>query len=369
MARTTLTEAHPSPPESRGPGALLWLRENLFPSPLSALLSLAIIALLAWAGFHLLRWGVVQAHWGGDSDLCRAAEQGACWSFVSAKYRYILFGLYPSDEQWRPMTAVVVFVGMLGISAWPRCWRRWLPLAWVLTLGLCYLLMGGGMFGLSIVPNSQWGGLPLTLMLSVIGIVVAFPLAVLLALGRRSELPAIRALCVGYIELIRGVPLISVLFMASVMFPLLMPEGMTFDKLLRAQIAIVLFVAAYMAEVIRGGLQALPRGQYEAAASLGLGYWRTTGLIILPQALKITIPPMVGTFIGTFKDTSLVIIIGLFDLMTTTKTALSDPNWLGFSAEAYLFTAGIYFVFSYCMSRYSRYLEDRLHLRGGPGTR
>jgi len=218
-------------------------------------------------------------------------------------------------------------------------------------------LMRGGTLGMSYVEPELWNGLPLTLILSVVGMVFAFPLAILLALGRRSRLPAVRAICVAYIELVRGVPLITVLFMASVMLPLFLPTGMTIDKLLRAQSAFILFAAAYLAEIVRGGLQAIPRGQYEAADSLGLGYWRRTRLIILPQALALVIPPLVNNFIGAFKNTSLVLIIGMFDLLGATNAALTDANWRGYSVEAYVFVAAIYWTFCFFMSRYSQMLE------------
>jgi len=220
--------------------------------------------------------------------------------------------------------------------------------------------MWGGVFGLTHVENSRWGGLPLTLILSTFGIALAFPLGVLLALGRRSNMPAIKTLCVVYIELIRGVPLISLLFMSAVMLPLFLPEGITIDKLLRAQVAIILFAAAYMAETVRGGLQAIPKGQFEGADSLGLTYWQQMRLIVLPQALKIVIPPLVGLFIALFKDTSLVVIIGIFDLTQAAKAALVDRAWSGFSVEVYIFISAIYFVFCYSMSKYSQSLEKRL---------
>ena len=239
-----------------------------------------------------------------------------------------------------------------------RFWRKELAYIWVLTLIVIGILMWGGILGLPFVPQDTWGGLPMTLILATFGLALAFPLAVLVALGRRATtMPAVRWLCIVYVELIRGVPLISVLFMASVMFPLFMPVGLNPDKLLRAQLGIILFGAAYLAEVIRGGLQALPKGQYEAADALGLTYWQKTGQIILPQALRLVIPPMVNTFIGSFKDTSLVLIIGIFDLMTTGKVALSEPIWQGYSTEVYIILALIYFVFCYSMSRYSRGLE------------
>jgi len=257
--------------------------------------------------------------------------------------------------------AVLIFVAMILASCDRRLWGRRLILLWIAGIAVVGILMWGGIFGLSYVPNELWGGLPLTLILAVIGIAFAFPLAILLALGRRSRLPAVRTICVAYIELIRGVPLITVLFMASVMLPLFLPTGMTIDKLLRAQTAFIFFAAAYLAEVVRGGLQAIPRGQIEAADALGLSYWRRTWLIVLPQALALVIPPLVNTFIGTFKDTTLVIIIGLFDLLGAINASLNDANWRGTSTEAYVFAAAIYFCFCFFMSRYSQMLERELN--------
>ncbi len=235
-------------------------------------------------------------------------------------------------------------------------WKWWLGAIWILGLTAIGILMWGGL-GLPYVENERWGGLILTLLLTTFGLAFAFPLSILLALGRRSTLPVIRGLCVAYIELIRGVPLISLLFMASVMLPLFLPAGVSVDKLLRAQIALILFAAAYLAEVVRGGLQAVPGHQYESAAALGLGYWEQMSYIILPQALRIAVPPLVNTFIGFFKDTSLVLIIGLFDLLSTIKVSLNDPAWTGFGVEAYIFAALVYFVFCFAMSQYSRRLE------------
>jgi general L-amino acid transport system permease protein len=260
---------------------------------------------------------------------------------------------------------VLLFIALYVVSAMRRFWRKELVLVWAAVLAAVGVLMWGGVLGLEPVSEDAWGGLPITLILATFGLAFAFPLAVLVALGRRAKsLPAVRLLCVLYVELIRGVPLISVLFMASVMFPLFMPEGMNVNKLLRAQIAFILFTGAYLAEVVRGGLQALPKGQAEAADALGLGYWQKTTLIILPQALRLVIPPLVNTFIGSFKDTSLVLIIGLFDLLSTIKVSLNDPAWTGFGVEAYLFAALVYFAFCFAMSRYSRSLE----LRGLGGT-
>ncbi len=243
-----------------------------------------------------------------------------------------------------------------------RFWTKWLIAIWAVGLVAIGVLMWGGVFGLTYVSQERWGGLPITLILSTFGIVGAFPLAILLALGRRSTgMPAIKALCVIFIELIRGVPLISILFMASVMFPLFLPDGLNIDKLLRAQVAIILFAAAYLAEVIRGGLQAIPKGQGEAADALGLSYWNKTLFIILPQALRIVIPPMVNTFIGMFKDTSLVLIIGIYDILNAAKTSIIEPAWQGFGVEAYIAVATLYFFFCFAMSKYSQKLEVDLN--------
>ena len=336
-----------------------WSRRHLFQSPASSALTL-LAAWLLWKALpSAINWALVKAVWSGDPAACRASG-GACWAFVAEKYRLIMFGIYPYDEQWRPLTAIALFVVMMLASAHPTCWRRWLGWMWVGGLALVGVLMWGGVAGLAYVSNDRWGGLPLTLILSTTGIVLSFPLALLLALGRRSRLPAVRAASIAYIELWRGVPLVSVLFMASIMFPLFLPEGITVDKLLRAQAGIILFTAAYLAENVRGGLQAIPRGQFEAADALGLSYWQKTRLIILPQALRLVIPPLVGQFITTFKDTSLVVIIGLYDLLSSTKMALSDPQWRAFYIEGYVVAALIYTVFTAAMSYYSQYLERRL---------
>jgi general L-amino acid transport system permease protein len=283
---------------------------------------------------------------------------GACWAVVPEKWHFILFGFYPYDQQWRPGICCLLFISLYGLSAWRKLWRIELLYIWVGTLIVTGVLMWGGVLGLPYVAQDQWGGLPITLILATFGLAFAFPLAVLVALGRRSTaLPAVKVLCVVYVELIRGVPLISLLFMASVMFPLFLPPGFNIDKLLRAQIAIILFAAAYLAEVVRSGLQSLPKGQYEAADALGLSYWKKTALIVLPQALRIVIPPLVNTFIGFFKDTSLVLIIGIFDLTTTGLNAILEPAWQGFGNEIYVLLAVIYFCFCFAMSKYSRGLE------------
>lgn len=338
-----------------------WLRARLFSNWLSSFATLAIIY-LAWRVVPpLIDWAFVHAVWSPEnSRLCRAAiGQGACWAFIADKYRFILFGTFPVEEHWRPALVIVILLGLYAASIF-RCARcAGLAVAWLAGLATIGALMWGGLLGLSYVENERWGGLTLTLLLSTVGLACAFPLSILLALARRSDLPILRWCAIAYIELIRGVPLVSVLFMASVMLPLFLPAGVSIDKLLRAQVAMICFAAAYLAEVVRGGLQAIPRQQEEAAKALGLGYWQRTWFVILPQALSIAIPPLVNTFIGFFKDTSLVVVIGLFDFLTTLKVSLSEPAWSGFGVEAYLFAAAGYFLFCYPMSRYSQTLERR----------
>ena len=347
-------------PPATSTGILGWLRANLFNSVFNTILTLLAVYFLAMTVPPLIRWSLIDAIWSApNGQACR--DGGACWAFIHEKLRFILFGRYPYEEQWRPLFVVLIFVGMILASCDRRLWGRPLILLWAGGFVVIAVLMWGGVLGLSYVDTSLWSGLPLTLILAVVGMGLAFPFAILLALGRRSQLPAVRWVSIAYIELVRGVPLITVLFMASVVLPLFLPAGVTIDKLLRAQVAFILFAAAYLAEVVRGGLQAIPKGQIEAADSLGLGYWRRTRLIVLPQALRLVIPPLVNNFIGAFKNTSLVLIIGLFDLLTTANTALTDPNWQGFAAEAYVFTAAIYFSFCFFMSRYSQMIERDLN--------
>jgi general L-amino acid transport system permease protein len=362
---TAITDIPDVPRAARRPQmgnpVLRWLRTNLFSSIPNGIITVVLLAILAKGVASFVQWGIANAVWltpANDSSACRAVRGvGACWAIIPEKYRFILFGTYPFDQQWRPALSVALFIALFYISSRRAFWRRELALLWIGALALISLLMWGGVLGLSFVSQDRWGGLPVTLILATFGLAFGFPLGILVALGRRSKLPAIRSLSVLYVELIRGVPLVSLLFMASVMFPLFMPSGFNIDKLLRAQVAIILFAGAYLAEVIRGGLQAVPQGQYEAADALGLSYWRKNRLIILPQAIRHVIPPLVNTFIAFFKDTSLVLIIGIFDLLTTAKTAIIDPGWQQFSVEVYIFVAAIYFAFCFAMSRYSRSLE------------
>ena len=356
---TDLTQGIPiaaQAPRPRSAGALAWLRANLFNGVTSTILTLLCAALIAAALPPVIRWALIDAIWSApNGQACHGA--GACWAFIGEKFRFILFGFFPAGETWRPIAAVVIFLAMIVAACDRRMWGRRLALVWVIGLFAVFALMRGGAFGLSTVETALWSGLPLTLVLAVVGMLVGFPFGVLLALGRRSRLPAVRAICVGYIELVRGVPVITMLFMASLMLPLFLPTGITIDKLVRAQVAFILFAGAYLAEVVRGGLQAIPRGQIEAADALGLTYVQRTRLIVLPQALAMVIPALVNTFIGIFKDTALVIIISLFDLLTTAETALSDANWQGFYVEAYVFVGVIYWSFCFFMSRYSQLLE------------
>ena len=333
-----------------------WARENLFAGIPSGLLTILIVLLLWKILPPLIHWAFLDAVWRPEAKACRAAH-GACWGFIAEKHRFILFGTYPYEQHWRPAAATLILLSLWILSAFRASWKAWLAGAWLAGLGVIGVLMWGGVLGLPYVENERWGGLILTLLLASFGIAAAFPLSIALALGRRSRLPAIQALCVAYIELVRGVPLISLLFMASVMLPLFLPVGLSIDKLLRAQIALVLFAAAYLAEVVRGGLQSLPREQYEMADALGLDYFQKTFYVILPQALRAALPPLVNTFIGLFKDTSLVVVIGLFDLLQTLKVSLNEPAWSGFGVEAYLFAALVYFAFCFSMARYSRRLE------------
>jgi general L-amino acid transport system permease protein len=380
MAETLAESAAPRPAaiglaEARRPpltavGPIAWARASLFSSWWSTAVTLVLAYLIARWVMGLVDWAFINAIWSvplnaqgvAQTQACRALNgTGACWAVITEKHRFILFGTYPYDQHWRPLLCILLFIGLYIVSAMRRFWRKELALVWVGTLVIIGVLMWGGVLGMPYVQQERWGGLAITLILSTFGIALAFPLAVLVALGRRSKMPAIRMLCIVYVELVRGVPLISLLFMASVMFPLFLPEGMNFDKLLRAQVAIILFAAAYLAEVIRAGLQALSRGQYEAAEALGLSYWQKTGFIILPQALRLVIPPLVNTFIGMFKDTSLVLIIGIFDLLTAGKTAVVEPAWQGFGIEVYVFVGLIYFAFCFAMSRYSQGLEAELN--------
>ena len=336
-------------------------RGELFGSPLRVAATLLLLALIGWAGVHAVDWALLHAVFRPDAEACRAARHGACWGVIAEKWRPLLFGRYPFEDQWRPAIAVALLSAITLLSAWPRSWRWWLLPLWAATLAACVLLMRGGVFGWTLVPTSRWGGLPLTIGLAVVGLALAFPLALLLALGRRSQWPLARAVTAGYIELVRGVPLISVLFMASYLLPLLWPAGWKPDVLIRVLAGLSLFVAAYLAEIIRGGLQAVPRGQTEVAMALGFGRWPVQRDIILPQALRLIVPALTNNVVGTLKDTSLVTIVGLFELTGALGLALGgDTTWRPFYLEGYLFLAAVYWVMCFSLSRYSAWLERRL---------
>jgi len=355
---TESTEEDLRPPKT-SVGIVGWLRANLFNGWFNSVLTLVTLFILWKTVPPFLRWAFVDSFWFSDGAACREIL-GACWSVVTTNLRFIIFGFFPYELQWRPLMAMLILFLLLFYSRDRKHWNKYLAYGWVIGLFLMGLLMKGGLLGLTPVDSTQWGGLPLTLLLSVFGLTAAYPLGVILALGRQSSMPAIKILCVVYIEMIRGVPLISLLFMGSIIFPLFLPEGITINSILRAQVAIILFTAAYIAEVVRGGLQGMSKGQYEAADSLGLNYVLTMRLVILPQALKIVIPPTVSILISAFKDTSLVVIIALFDLLKTSQTVLSNPEWMGFSREMYLFVALLYFLGCFSMSNYSRRLEKEL---------
>lgn len=360
----TFVPINPRPAPVNTEGLVPWVRRNLFGNLPSSVVTLALLALAAWLLPQLINWALLKAVWAANSDQCQAARGvGACWGVITEKYRLIIFGRYPFEQQWRPEIATIALVGLLVASCVRVFWKPWLLLLWVAVLALFFTLMKGGAFGLVPVETDRWGGLPLTIMLASLSIVFAFPLAVVVALGRRSKMPAIKTICVLYVELIRGVPLISVLFMASFMFPLFMPPGTSIDVLVRVLVGITLFAAAYMAEIVRGGLQAIPKGQQEAADTLGLSYWQAQRKIILPQALALVVPGVMNNFISIFKDTSLVTIVSLYELTGAMGLALnSDSNWRPFKIEAYLFIAAIYFTFCFSMSRYSLWIEKRLSL-------
>ncbi len=350
----------PAPVNTEGPVA--WAKVNLFGDWKTSLSTLIVGGLLLWIVPKFLHWALFTAAWLPSAEACRASGVGACWGVVAEKYRIIIFGRYPFDEQWRPLVATSLMVALLVASCIRSFWKPWLGALWVAVLGLFSVLMYGNALGLSKVETDSWGGLPLTILLATLSIAMAFPIALLVALGRRSKLPAIRTFSTIYVELIRGVPLISVLFMASFMFPLFMPQGFSIDVLIRVLAGITLFAAAYMAEVIRGGLQAIPKGQTEAAATLGLSYWQTQRKIVLPQALALVVPGIMNNFIAIFKDTSLVTIVSLYELTGSMGMALnSDADWRPFKIEGYIFIAMIYFTFCFAMSRYSHWVEKQVN--------
>jgi general L-amino acid transport system permease protein len=364
------TSAPPLAPPPAGAGAAAWLRANLFSSPVNIALTLLCMIFIAWAVPSLVKFFLLDAVWSGaDRQACLASptqpHPGACWAFVRVWFSYFVYGFYPMGQRWRVdlFFAALAFgvVWLLRLSA-PRHDLGALYFFIILPVLSFVLLHGAPSIGLAVVPTALWGGILVTIVVATVGIVFSLPLGILLALGRRSDKPVVRLLAVSFIELVRGVPVITVLFMASVMLPLFVPEPLAPDKLLRALIGVAMFASAYMAEVVRGGLAAVPRGQYEAARALGLGYWRMMALVILPQALQATLPNIVNTFIGLFKDTTLVFVVGIFDFLRTIEAARADPKWAGptIPVTSYAFAALFYFIFCYGMSRYAQSVEARL---------
>jgi len=336
---------------------LLALRDGLFGSRANTLVTFLTIGLLVWIVPPLIRWTLIDATWTGTREDCVAAD-GACWAFVGAKLRFFLFAFYPPDLHWRPALVIVLLLGLLAVTAIPRFWHRALLVLWPVVIVACWVLMAGS-FGQR-VSTANWGGLPVTLIVWTVCFAAALPLAMVMALARRSSMAGIRTLAIAYIELMRAVPMAGILYFSTLILPMALPAGMSIEKTVSAMVMIALFWTAYVAEVIRGGLQVVPAGQTEAAKALGLGYWRTMQLVVLPQALRVVIPGLVNLAIGFFLATSLLAVIGIFDLLNAAKASATDPDWLGFYDEAYLVVALIYFAFGYGGSRYSQWLERRL---------
>ena len=338
------------------------LNKNINTSNFNAALSFCIILLLIFSIPPLLNWFIFDANIAGDTkEACTGG--GACWVYIKVWFNRFMYGMYPNAEQWRVNATFIIVLVLMGLGYFfPLRFKKYLTLYYVIFLPmmsflLIYYLISGGEFGLEWVETGAWGGLSLTFIVSFFSLIFCFPIGMMLALGRRSDLPVVKYSSLTFIEFWRGVPLITVLFMSAVMFPMFLPDGTYVDKLIRVIAAIVLFEAAYTAEVIRGGLQALPRGQYDAAKSLGMGYWRLHLLVILPQALKLVIPGIANTFLALVKDTPLIFVVGLLELAGMLGLAKTNPKWLGFSMEGYVFAGIIFWIICYSMSKYSYNLE------------
>lgn len=343
-----------APPSSLGASA--WIKENLFSTPLNSIMTLLGIYFLYLIIPPFFQWAYTDAHFAGDSR-AQCTGDGACWTFVKMKMDMFMYGFYPKDQVWRLQTGIGLFFALLVAFKYLKSTKSKI-ITFSFYLIISFILVNGG-FGLEVIPTDKWGGLMLTIVVAAVGIICSFPIGIIIAFGRASNLPIIKSVCITYVEFIRGVPLITILFMSSIILPLFFPEGMTFDKLLRALIGITLFQAAYVAEIIRGGLQSIPSGQYEAADAVGLSYWQKMLLVILPQALKVAIPNLVGAFISLFQDTTLVLIIGLFDLLAMVRITAADSAWLGMETEGYVFVTFVFWAFCYGMSRYSQKLEKQ----------
>jgi general L-amino acid transport system permease protein len=361
--RTYEPGTHPSlPPPISARGPILWVRQNLLGSPFNVILTLVSIYLLYLIVPGILNWAIFDAVFSaGSREECRAIDSGACWAIANVRFGQFLYGFYPEDQRWRiDLTAVLFILALLPVL-WDKTpfRRQWYFYSAIFPVIAYFLLIGG--VGLEKIETTRLGGFTLNVVIGVTGIVASLPLGILLALGRRSHMPIVRTLCVMFIEFIRGVPLITLLFIASTMLNYFLPPGTTFDLILRVLIMVTIFSSAYIAEVVRGGLQAIPKGQVEAADAMGLGYWQSMRLVVLPQALKISIPGIVNTFVGLFKDTTLVVIIGLTDVLGVGRASLSDAKWVGLAWEVYVFIALLFFICCFSMARYSIYLEKKLH--------
>jgi general L-amino acid transport system permease protein len=368
---STVMEMLPSTPSAEPPpayshGLVALIRQRLFANLLSSCLTLLSFAFLLWVVPDLIRYLFIDAVWSApDGEACRAPGTGACWAFIAQKWPYFVYTSYPIGERWRVDATLVVGAVLITWLLWPNAPRKAFAAAlfFILFPIIGFVLLSGWpLLGLPVVQTHLWGGVFVSLLVALVGIVFSLPLGVLLALGRRSSLPIIKLLSVVFIEFVRGVPFITVLFMANTMLPLFVPADWAPDRLLRPLVGAALFASAYMAEVIRGGLQAIPKGQYEGAMALGLSYWRMNVLIVLPQALTLVIPGIVNTFIGLFKDTTLVAVVGIFDFLNAVEVQRQDPTWAGpnISVTGYLFAALFYFIFCFGMSRYSFYMERTL---------
>ncbi len=357
-AQVSDATARPSPLEAQT--LLARVRGALFNNFHNSVISILLLLASIYMAWHALDWAVLRAVWHSASAASCETAAGACWAIVGEKYRLILFGTYPYDEQWRPLLAVVLILGLAVASGFRRLWSRALLWAWVALVPLVLALMLGGVFGLTPTGTHLWGGLPLTLIMALVTVVLGLPGAVLLALGRRSTLPVIRTICIGATEISRGLPLLVVLFTAAILLPMFLPPMLRVDKFVAAQVAMVIYFAAYAADIVRGGLQAVPTGQYEAAEAAGLNYSQQMRKVILPQGLRIVIPALMNDVIRAFKNTTFVSILGMFDILGATNAATQDPAWVRFAPEAYLFVFMLYFVFCFSMSRYSVSLERHL---------
>ncbi len=358
---TTIADPPAGPPPETGGDGLVALLRLAFAGWRNSLLTLLSLAFLLLVVPPLIRWAVTGATFTGTAPECRAGA-GACWAFVGAKARFILFAFYPTEHLWRPATVILGLLALMAGSSLPRFWGAGLLIAWpVAIVGAWWLMAGGG--PLPGVPVNDWGGLPVTLLIWSSCMAVAFPAAILLALARQSRMGGLRILSVVYVEVMRATPMVAILYFAMLILPMALPQGVILDKISRAAIMIALFWTAYLAEVVRGGLQTVPAGQAEAASALGLGYWRVVALIVLPQALRKVIPGIVNLAIGFLLATSLLAVIGIFDLLNAAKASAADPAWLGFYDEAYIFAAALYFALCFAGSRYSLWLE-RLLARG-----